>query len=176
MTFVVSLLPNVTVTLEGAAPLKLTGKATGWFSGAFVLGGTVMAPSVTTETLAVVSARLGRALAWIKIGPPVATPVTGTGTLVAFVGKLTVAGTVAIDGLAELRLITSPAGAGDDRLSVRFLVSFLATVKDEGEKLSPELTVTVSVAPIKPGDDAVIVADPKLTPVTCGCVAGVVAS
>jgi len=78
--------------------------------------------------------------------------------------------------LSELRFTTRPAGAGDDRFRARFFVSFLAIVKDEGEKLSPDVTVTVSLAPMKPGDDAVIVTDPKLTPVSCGCIAGVVAS
>jgi hypothetical protein len=94
VTFVVSLLPKVTVVAVGASPLRLTAKVTGWFRGAFVLSGTIMAPRVTTVTLAVVSARFGRSLAWIVV-VPVATPVTGTFTLVAPVGKLTVAGTVA---------------------------------------------------------------------------------
>lgn len=175
VTFVTSLLPKVTVVFVGACPVRLTGKVTGKLRGALVLRGTTTAPRVTTETAAVVSARFGRELAW-SVVEPVATPVTGTFTLMALVGKLTVAGTLATDGLSELRLTTRPAGAGDDRLRVRFFVSFLAMVKDCGEKLSPEVTVTVSLAPMKPGDDAVIVADPKLTPVTCGCVAGAVAS
>jgi hypothetical protein len=43
------------------------------------------------------------------------------------------------------------------------------------EKLMFPTTCTSLLSPSKPGDDAVIVAAPKLTPVTCGCTAGVVA-
>jgi hypothetical protein len=175
VTFVGSLLAKVTVMSVGAWPVKLTGKATGWFSGALVLAGTVIAPRATTDTLAVVSARFGRALAWI-VDIPAPTPVTATLTLVAPVGKTTVDGTVATAVFPELRFITSPAGAGADKLRVRFFVTFLAMVKVGGAKLSPEITVMVSPAPMKPGDVAVMVTDPKPTPVTRGCVAGIVAS
>ena len=155
---------KVTVTFVGACPLKLMGKATGRFRGAFVLSGTMTDPRATTVILAVVSARFGKSLAWIVVAPD-ATPVTGTLTLVPPAGKLPVGGTVAAAVLLELRFMTSPAGAGDDRVRLRFFVSPEAMVKDCGVKLRPEVTVTVSLAVMKPGDDAVIVTDPKLTPV-----------
>ena len=52
---------------------------------------------------------------------PGATPVIGTVTVVAVAKMVTVAGTVAAPGVPELRLMTTPpAGAGTDRVSVRF--------------------------------------------------------
>src|ERR1017187_4554856 len=71
-----------------------------------------------TVTLAVALAMFG-ALA-VMVTAPAATPVTSTDTPVVPVPKLTVAGTVGTAALLELRLTTSPAGAGADRFSVRF--------------------------------------------------------
>jgi len=41
-------------------------------------------------------------------------------------------------------------------------------------KLSDALTCTISLSPVNPNAEALIVADPKSTPVTCGCRVGVV--
>ena len=74
------------------------------------------------------------ALAMI-VTDPADTPVTGTDTLVATVGTLTAAGTVATAGLVELRLTVSAAVAGTDRFSVRFCVAEPLIVRPAGEKL-----------------------------------------
>jgi hypothetical protein len=67
----------------------------------------------------------------------------------------------------ELVLIVNPAaGAGAERLSVRFWVAFLASVRVGDAKLRPALTCTVLLSAVKPGAVAVMSADPKLTPVT----------
>jgi energy-coupling factor transporter transmembrane protein EcfT len=96
--FVVS--PGDNVTLAGKT---IPGTATG-----------------VTVTLAVALAMFG-ALAVIATNPA-PTPVTGTERLVAPVAKLAATGTEATVGSLELRFTTSPAGAGVDRLSVRFCV------------------------------------------------------
>ena len=53
---------------------------------------------------------------------PCASPVIGTWTLVAFAGNAMEAGTVAEAVLSELRAMVTPAGAGAERFSVRFVV------------------------------------------------------
>jgi hypothetical protein len=74
---------------------------------------------------------------------PAATPVTGTGTLVAPATKFTLPGTVATPVLLEFRLTAKPpAGAGVDRLSVRFCVLPTVIVRLPGVKLSGAGTVT----------------------------------
>ena len=99
-----------------------------------------------TVTVAVVSARLGRALAWI-VADPAATPVTGTGTLLAPDAKVTVAGTVATLVLLELKLITVPPdGAGTDRFKVKFCVAVPVIVCISGEKASVPVTCTARLA------------------------------
>ena len=90
-------------------------------------------------------------------------------------GKGRLVGTVATPLLSELRLITRPAGAGLDRVKLRFCVWPTARLlRVAGEKPSVELTVMVSVALTRPLAVAVITAEPKLTPVIWGKVAGVV--
>src|SRR5215472_16258189 len=94
VTLVVSLLLSVTVTPPaGAAVPRVIAKAADCPGATTTLEGKVMVPGAATVTLAVVSATLGRALAWMVVVPG-ATPVTGTLTLVALAAKLTVAGTV----------------------------------------------------------------------------------
>jgi hypothetical protein len=51
---------------------------------------------------------------------PAATPVTGTVAFAEPAAHVTVAGTVAMVGSLELRLIGSPLAGADDRFSVRF--------------------------------------------------------
>jgi hypothetical protein len=106
------------------------------------LAGSEIAPRTVTVTVAVVSARFGKELAWI-VAVPAPTLVTGTLTLVALAGMVTVAGTVATFLLLELRLtVIPPAGAGDDRFSVRFCVATPLIVRVVGEKLRDAVTVT----------------------------------
>ena len=87
-----------------------------------------------TVTLAVALATFG-ALA-VNTTDPADTPVTGTAPLVRPAPKLSVAGTVATVALLELRLTTSPAGAGADRFKARFCVMTPLSVRLPGEKLS----------------------------------------
>ena len=67
-------------------------------------------------TLAVVSAMFGNWLAWITADPG-DTPVTGTLVLAELAGIVTVARTLATNGLLELRLmVRPPGGAGTERI------------------------------------------------------------
>ena len=109
------------------------------------------------------------------VAVPGATLVTATLTLVALAAKVTVEGTVATPVLLELKLIVKPpAGAGADRFKVRFWVAMPVRVRLAGEKLALAATCTLWLADVYPGAEAVMFADPKFTPLTCGCVAGVV--
>jgi len=103
---------------EGAGEDRLTASAVDWPTARLTLAGRTIFPSVATVTLTVVLPT-PVPLAVI-VAPPGVTPVTGTVTDVAFVPKLTVAGTVAFAD-EELRLMVSPVeGAGAERFSVRF--------------------------------------------------------
>lgn len=145
---------GVTVSFDGSVLIRITFIGAGAGKGKFTESGAVWAtPNVVTEsrvilpasvtvTVAVVSARLGRALAWI-VAVPVPTPVTGTVTLVAPARKVTVAGTVAVVISVELKAIVKPLpGAGPERLSVRFCVAFPMIVRFSGEKLIDAVTRT----------------------------------
>ena len=61
------------------------------------------------------------------------------------------------------------------RLRVKFTVAPAPIVKVACEKLRFAATCTDLLSPVKPPADALMVADPKLTPVTCAGVDGVVA-
>jgi hypothetical protein len=91
-----------------------------------------------TVKLAVALAMFG-ALA-VMVTDPVATPVTGTETVVEPVAKLTVAGKVATLTSLELRLTTSPSGAGADRFSARSWVTVPVIAR------SPEKLIVVGAA------------------------------
>lgn len=98
-----------------------------------VLAGTLTAGGAITVT-PVVALGMPAALA-VMVTDPTATPVTGTGIVITFEAKLTVAGTVATPVLLELRLTVKPAGTGADRFSVRFCVAVPVMVRDPCEKL-----------------------------------------
>src|SRR5581483_10331382 len=85
-----------------------------------------------------------------------------------------VVGTVATAVLEDVRLIAMPpAGAGPDKFRARFCVApFITDAVGFANAMLP-VTDTLPLFPLKPGADALIVAVPKFTPVTCGCVAGV---
>jgi hypothetical protein len=150
----------------GAAVPKVTGKLTVSPGAKVTFPGRRIPPAAgcVTVTLAVALAMFG-ALA-VMVTAPAATPVTSTDTPVVPVPKLTVAGTVATAALLELRLTTSPAGAGADRFSVRFCVAVPLMVRLPGQKLivmavvPPDDTSTCPLAVAYPGAEAVIVADP----------------
>ena len=115
-----------------------------------------------TVTLAVVSGTFGRALAWIVV-EPVATPVTGTITLVRYAGTIAVAGTVATAGFPEIRVtVKPPAGAGADKSSSILDCLAVVIVTVGVAKLSEAVTFTVTVwlVVVTPGE-AVTVAVPN---------------
>src|SRR5262249_11836702 len=106
---------------------------------------------------------------------PSAIAVTGTGTVVAPPGNVTVEGTPATAVLLELKVIVNPpAGAGSERLRVRFCVMKPEIVRLAGENLMLPVTCTAPLPGPYPGAVAPMVADPRFTALTCGCVAGVV--
>lgn len=114
-------------------------------------------------------------LAVIVTEPPT-TPVTGTLTAAEPAVKVTVGGTVATPGSLELRLAVTPLPGADDRFSVRSCVAPVLMVRPlTGEKKllpPPVVTWTWALPDVKPGAEALMFADPRLRPVTCGCVAG----
>ena len=68
----------------------------------------------------------------VMLAEPAATPVTGTGALVAPTAKFTLAGTVATPALLELRLMVRLACAGADKINVRFCVADATIVRLAG--------------------------------------------
>ena len=169
--FEVSLLFSMTVTPPaGAGAGKIIARATDCPNVTVVLGGRRIAADDVMVTPAV-ALGIPVALAVI-VAEPAATPVTGTATLVVFAPKLTVGAALATPALLELRLIVNPPdGAGPDRISVRFCVAVPVIVRLAGEKLMvvvpgavPEVTCTLAGG--NPLADAVMIADPALTPLT----------
>ena len=72
-------------------------------------------------------------------------------------------------------IVKPPAGAGADKVRVRFPVAVPVMGRFAGEKTTVALTCTTWLAGVYPGAVAVMFADPRPTPVTCACVVGVVA-
>ena len=164
-TFVGSLLVRVMNTVVGAGIPKLTGNETelkpGW---AITLAGKMI--PLTTDTLAVEPETVAMLELAVIVAEPVATPVTGTFTLVVFAGIVIVAGTVAVVVSEELKLTTRLVGEAADKFSARFCVPPTLTVAVPGGKLNAAPTVTVGLAlATYPGAVALIVAVPKLLPV-----------
>src|SRR5438270_13311597 len=109
-----SLLARVTVTppAGAGAPNKVIGNRTDWPSGTFTLAGSPMVGTEVpvTVTVAVAPVTVGALLVAVMVAVPAATPVTGTGTLAAPAGIVTVDGTEATAGLLEFRLPVNPPG------------------------------------------------------------------
>ena len=100
---------------------------------------------------------------------PAATLLTGTFAVVALCAIVTVAGVVTTPAVFALTLTNRPPdGAGAERVSVKFCEPGPVRVRVGGESVSFAPTVTDWLPFAYPGADAVIVADPKFTPVTCG--------
>ena len=139
-----SLLSRATVSPPaGAGADKVTANAADCPSPTAVVPGTLMVGCCVTFTVAVAFG-IPAAEAVIVTGPPTATPVTGTGTLVAPAANVTVAGTVALLVSLELRLtVKPPAGAGPDRFNVRF--PELPTVTDSGDPVKFNVADTFTV-------------------------------
>jgi hypothetical protein len=168
------LLASVMVTPpEGAAVPNVTGKFTVLPAATVTPEGSRMPPAAACVTVTVAVAPAIPAALAVMVTDPAATPVTGTDKVV-LVPKVIAAGTVATDALLELRLTTSPAGAGADRFSVKSCVTVPLIVMLPGEKpmviAAPPATCTWALAVAYPGAEAVMVADPALLPVTVGTV------
>jgi len=77
-----------------------------------------MIPRALTTTVAVVLGTFGTPTLAVMVAVPEAAPVTGTATVVALAGNVTVAGTVAAAVLLDDKFTVKPAaGAGADRFS-----------------------------------------------------------
>ena len=142
-----SLLIRVTlIPPAGAGVDKVTANGADCPSPTAVVAGTLMVGTACTVTVAVTLV-MPAAEAVIVTGPPTATPVTGTGTLVVPAANVTVAGTVALLVSLELRLtVKPPAGACPPaRFSVRFPVVPTVTVSGDPVKFNVADTVTVPV-------------------------------
>jgi hypothetical protein len=138
----VSLLASVMVTATGAGAPKLTANVAVPPNPTVALVGNTIVPGAWTVTLEVAAGMFGRLLALI-VADPAATPVTGTVTLLVPPVNWTVAGTVAAAVLLELTLTVTPAaGAFADRVSVRFCVVFIGTVRVCCVKLTVAFTCT----------------------------------
>src|SRR5215813_13394751 len=120
-----SLLVSDSVTPPGGAGAgSETDSPVDWPRPTEILDGRLMVPRSITVILAVVSGNAGGALA----------------------------GMVAAAGLLELKLTTRPpAGAGEERVSVKFCLAFLPRVRLGGEKPRVAATWTGFVSELKPG-------------------------
>jgi hypothetical protein len=87
------------------------------------------------------------AVAVIVVGPAL-TEVTGTFTVMAFAGKMTLPTTVATLGLLEARFTVSPAaGAGAERLSATFcvVIPVIVTVGEANVMVAVTFTAALAV-------------------------------
>ncbi len=128
-------LASVTETVKAAGLPNATGKLTELPVVTVTFAGNKMPPAggPVTTTVAPALAKPG-ALAVI-VAEPAAKPVTGTGRLVTPVGKVAVAGTVATDGLLELKFTVNPDAAAVERLRVRFCAALPLIVRVAGDRL-----------------------------------------
>jgi hypothetical protein len=174
VTFVTSLLARVTIPPPaGAGDGKVIANSADWPGATVTFAGRMIALPLCTFAVAVAPAAFG-ALA-VMVAVPAATPVTATVAVVWFCAIVTDAGIFTTPlGAALSVTVKPPAGAGADNVRVRFLVSGPVRLTLCGEKLNDTVVCTDRVVDPKPGPEAVILADPTATPVTCGCTAGAV--
>lgn len=87
------------------------------------LAGTLIPPPLATVTFVNASETFGSVPAWITANP-IETAVTGTETLFAFGGNVTLEGTMATAGLVDVKLIVRPLETPvPARTSIRFCVA-----------------------------------------------------
>ena len=176
-TLVGSLLVRVMNTVLGAGTPRDTGKLAELNPGSAMTFAGRMIP-FTTERLALAPETVEMTGVAVSVLDPVATPVTGTETVDVFAAKVTLDGTVAAAVLDDTRLTARPAGpAALFRLSVMLFVPPTLMVLVPAGKLKLPETVTVGLAGFAtyPGANSVTFVAPKLTPVTTGWTAGIVA-
>jgi hypothetical protein len=171
VTFDVSLLESKTVTpFAGAGAPRVMVNGACWPGGTVIAAGTEIEPCAVT--LQMVSARLGKLLAWITVLPD-PTMVSGTGTVMDPCANVTLEGTVPTLTLLEDRFTARPPeGAGPERVSVRFCVPPPVKVTLGGVKAMVAVTCTVALPEEYPVAVALMLADPILTPVIVGCWVG----
>ena len=144
VTFDVSLLESKTVTpLAGAGAPRVMVNGACWPGATVIVAGNEI--ELCTVTLEVVSARLGKLLAWITVLPD-PTMVSGTGTVVDPCANVTLEGTVPTLTLLEDRFTARPPkGAAPERVSVRFCVPPPVKVTLGGVKAMVAVTCTVAL-------------------------------
>ena len=167
-----SLLDSETISPPlGAGADKVTAKVADCPSPTEKLDGKMIDPKVTTVIVAVASTRFAAVACTIAV--PTAPPATDTIALEAFGAKLTVAGTVATEGLFELRAtVKPPEGAGAERFRVRFCAAPVPRVKLFGEKVALPITCMGWLVDRNPGAEAVMFATPGFMAVTWGVTDG----
>jgi hypothetical protein len=176
LALVASLSASVTVTAPGAFPDNVTGNATDCPRPTLRFVGSPIVPSRTTDTFALIPGIPGETGIAAIFAEPAAIPVIGTLTAVSFAMIVTLSGTVATLELLDRRFTLTPvAGAGEESRRDMFCTAPTPTVVVDGEKLKLAATLTVSLSPRNPGAEALMSADPRFTPFTCGAAAGVVA-
>jgi len=144
VTFDVSLLESKTVTpLAGAGAPSVIVYGACWPGATVIVAGNEI--EFCTVTLEVVSARLGKLLAWITVLPD-PKMVSGTSTVVDPGANVTVEGTVPTLTLLEDRLTAKPPdGACPERVNVRFCVPPPVKVTLGGVKAMVAVTCTVAL-------------------------------
>jgi hypothetical protein len=96
-----------------------------------------------TVTPAVAAGTFGTPAVAVIVADPRPTPLTVTLTEVELAGKFTDAATAATPGLLEINATARPvAGAGDERIKVKFRAPSPLIARDAGEKLSVAPTCT----------------------------------
>jgi hypothetical protein len=172
VTFVGSWLRSPMVRLAGAVLARVMGNATDAPRPTVGLDGKFTVTGAETVTLAVASGIFGRLLAWITV-EPAATGVTRTVAVVCPELNVAVPGTVATPGVLDVTFTVMPlAGAGADKVKVRFCGAVPTMVRADGLNVTVEFTCTPAMACVYPVAVAVMFALPMLTPVIVGWVVG----
>jgi hypothetical protein len=136
------LLDRLTVTAVEAATGRVTWNAADWPRFRETPVGRPMAPPLCTVTLVLPLEILDVLELAVMVADPGLTAVTGTVALVAPCAITTVEGTDTIPEGTALRLTVITAGAGADRVTVRFSLASPVMVEVGCVKLNAPLTVT----------------------------------
>jgi hypothetical protein len=169
-----SLLVTVTTSPPGGAGVpRVTASAADCPRGTDNPAAREMADGATTPTFKMESKINGEAptCTFVK---PTATPVMGTTAVIVFAVIVAVAGTVTSNGSSDFNVRITSVRTGDGNANVTFTVLSRWTAWLSGPDSLPT-TCTTSVSPVSPKAEAVIDADPKSRPFTCGGSIGAVA-
>jgi hypothetical protein len=152
------LLKLITTPPAGAGVPNVTGNAADCPNPTDTLPDSVIVPGATTVKLTASSKMFGGAPTWIVV-EPADNPVTGTTTLLALAGIITLPGTLATAALSELTVNVSTDGTGAPSPSIRLNVVPRWMVSLAGPTRIPD-TRTVWVLPVIPNALALISACP----------------